>query len=162
MYNITLKFVCFQHSLIDWICMFSSQPQTSLKEPAYDNGLGPYNIDNLKFMQHNVYYRKMSISYGVHSKIGVQIKSLSYFQTIENGDFLPTPCPNCQFRALTPVCSRQRWWLALDSCQSRKVWTTWLGGPSVFDIRYKAHISCHVIHINWLGGVIDLIYRVTW
>ena len=31
----------------------------------------------------------MSISYGVHSKISVQIKSLSYFQTIENGDFLP-------------------------------------------------------------------------
>ena len=51
---------------------------------------------------------------------------------------------------------------ALDSCQSRKVWTTWLGGPSVFDIRYKAHISFHVIHINWLGGVIDLIYCVTW
>ena len=43
----------------------------------------------------------MSISYGVHSKVSVQIKSLSYFQTIENGDFLPTPCPNCQFRALT-------------------------------------------------------------
>ena len=35
MYNITFKFVCFQHSLIDWICMFSSQPQTSLKKPAY-------------------------------------------------------------------------------------------------------------------------------
>ena len=61
-----------------------------------------------------------------------------------------------------PVCSRQRWWLAPDSCQSRKVWTTWLGGPGVFDIRYKAHISCHVIHINWLGGVIDIIYCVTW
>ena len=55
MYNITLKFVWFQHSLIDLICMFSLQPQTSLKEPAYDNGLGPYNIDNLKFVHRNVY-----------------------------------------------------------------------------------------------------------
>ena len=165
MYNITLKFLCFQHPLIDWICMFSSQPQTSLKEPAYDNGLG-HTISiisnlcitvytNVICRYHMVFILKSVFKlkvYHIFKRLKTAISSRRHAQIVNLKRWL---LPDARMQPTAMMAGT--WQLPVqEGVNNMARWS------SVFDIRYKAHISCHVIHINWLGGVIDLIYCVTW